>query len=119
MRLAPRTMARTACIRYATPSGSVSEKPVIRHNLEMVCQLLPTTVSTGLSRDHGTCADGSPIPPTGLVTAILSKPEIIGLTWGITLLTDGRDRDASWLAMLSHTSVTQMVFSSAESLATT
>ena|SRR6266446_5614812 len=35
------------------------------------------------------------------------------------ILDDGNNREASWLATLSHTSVTQATFSSTESLATT
>jgi hypothetical protein len=52
------------------------------------------------------------------VTATLSKFETIAFARGIALFTAGKDSDASWLAMLSHTSVTQIVFSSAASLAT-
>ena len=47
----------------------------------------------------------SPIPPTGVVTAILSKAEISTLARGIAFLTDGNNREASWLATLSQTSV--------------
>jgi hypothetical protein len=45
--------------------------------------------------------------------------EIIGLAAEIAFVTDGSESDASWLSLLSQTSVTQMVFSSLESLATT
>jgi hypothetical protein len=50
------------------------------------------------------------------VTAIFSKLETMALARGMAFFTDGNDREASWLTMLSHTSVTQMAFSSAESL---
>jgi hypothetical protein len=71
------------------------------------------------SADQWACAGGSPTPQTGFVTAIFSKLETIASARGMAFFTDGDDREASWLTMLSHTSVTQMACSSAESLATT
>ena len=64
-------------------------------------------------------AGANPAPHTGFVTAIRSKFETMALPRGAAFFTAGKDRDASWLAMLSHTSVTQIEFSSAASLATT
>src|SRR5207249_11021814 len=60
-----------------------------------------------------------PIPPTGVVTAIFSNPATSVLLCGMAFFTAGNDREASWLAWLSHTSVTQIMFSSAASLAIT
>ena len=56
-------------------------------------------------------------PKTGLVTAILSNAEIARLARDMPFRTEGKDNEASWLARLSHTSVTQITFSSEESSA--
>src|SRR5262252_5729412 len=63
-----------------------------------------------IGEDQWALAAARPAPHTGFVTAILSKFETTALPRGIEFLTAGKDRDASRLAMLSHTSVTHIVF---------
>jgi hypothetical protein len=60
-----------------------------------------------------------PTPQVGVVTAILVKLETMALACGIAFLIDGNEKEASWLAALSQTSVTHRALSSDKSLTTT
>src|SRR4029450_1058814 len=60
----------------------------------------------------------SPVPPTGVVTTRSLKPAISGLPFAMASLTDGRDSEVSWLALLSPASLIQIAFASVMSVAT-
>ena len=60
-----------------------------------------------------------PYPPTGSVTVRSPKLAMSGFPRPIACFTEGRESEALWLAWLSHTSVIQIAFASAGSLATT
>src|ERR1700741_4785993 len=74
---------------------------------------------TSVLRDQGAVTVGNPAPQTGWVTAIFSKPATGVRVRYTACFTGGKERDASWLARVSQTSVTQMVISSTASLETT
>lgn len=69
-------------------------------------------------RNQRCLAELNPAPPTGVVTTVLPKPAIGSKFLAIAAFTDGSDSDASWLALLAHTSEIQVASLLLTSLAT-
>ena len=71
-------------------------------------------MNTGIAESRTKCPRAS---QGCVVMAIFSKFGMIALVCAMAAFTTGSESEASWLARLSHTSVTQMTFSPAGSRA--